>query len=91
MGRMIYSADLVVQRAPCLKEVEVIAALVGGGRINGNNLVDPPGRLGQYVALHHLRNQDEALLGELVDLLIGQHVNNVGGRIRGSKGDFWVV
>jgi hypothetical protein len=44
------------------------------------SLVDPPGRLGQYVARHHLRNQDEAPLGELVDLPVGQHVINVGGR-----------
>jgi hypothetical protein len=71
-----------------LEEVEVAAALVGGGWISGDDLVDPPGRLSQYVALHHLRNQDEAPLGELVDLLIGQHVTNVEAQYSWQQKDF---
>jgi hypothetical protein len=66
----------------------VVAVLVGGGCISRNDLIDPLGRPGQHAALHHLRNQNEAPLGELVDLLTGQHAINVEGRHPWRQRDF---
>src|ERR1700745_864232 len=74
-----------------LEEVEMAAALVGRGWVSVGDLVDPPGRVGQYVTLHHLRDQDEASLCELVDLLIGQHVINVEGRYPKQQRDSRVM
>ena len=62
--------------------------LVSGGRISRDDLIDPLGRPGQHTARHDLRNQNEAALGELVDLLIGQHAINVEGRHPWRQRDF---
>ncbi len=62
--------------------------LVSGRWISCNDLIDPPGRPGQHTAPYDLRNQNEASLGELVDLLIGQHSINVEGRHPWRQRDF---
>ena len=49
------------------------ALLVGGGWIGRNDLVNPPGRLIQKIVRRHLRNHDEAPLGELAYLTVAQH------------------
>ena len=64
------------------------AVFVRGGWISGNDLVDPLGRRSQYTVLYNLRDQDEAPLGELGDLLISQHAINVEERYGDQQRDF---